>query len=60
VARTNPGKFKSAPESEKIQWINPESDHFVSYMMTGSLMTKKRLWGKISSGLKAGNYTLVI
>jgi hypothetical protein len=29
-------------------------------MLDGSLLTKRRLWGVINSGLKAGEYELIV
>ena len=52
-------KMKRQPDSANKQWIDPENQHFINYMLTGSLMTKKRLWGKIEEGLKAGEYSLL-
>lgn len=47
------------PNSESTQWIDPQSEHFKEYMLDGSLMTKKRVWGVLNNGLKAGEYTLL-
>lgn len=50
---------KRGPNSESTQWIDPENQHFKQYMLDGSLMTKKRVWGVLNNGLKAGDYELL-
>jgi hypothetical protein len=53
-------KFKRCPNSDQVQWIDPENEHFVVWMRTAGLPNFRKLWGKIESDLIAGDYTVNI
>lgn len=60
IARLNDrlGKYKRAPDSSRIQWIDPEDEHFQVWMRTASLPNSRKLYGKIEQDLPPGTYTL--
>lgn len=48
-------KFKRCANSEQLQWIDPEDEHFIVWMRPSGLSTFRKLWGKIeSTDLKQG------
>lgn len=55
-------KFKRAPNSRAVQWLDPEDEHFIVWMRVAGLPKFRKLWGKLEShDLKAGeNYYLEI
>ena len=42
------GTFKKQENSSQLQWINPESGHFMTWMKNSALITKYKLWGQIN------------
>ena len=54
------GKYRRAENSSATQWTDPENEHFVNWMRIAGLPNFKKLWGRISSPLAAGNYSMTI
>ncbi len=50
-------KYRRAPNSSQVQWIDPEDEHFIVWMRTAGLPNFKKLYGKIFTPMKAGKYS---
>lgn len=53
-------KYKRQPNSESVQWIDPENEHFIVWMRTSGLPDFKKLWGRIETDLEAGEYRIQV
>lgn len=42
------------------QWINVTDPRFMNWMRIATLSNFRKLWGRVNSGVPAGNYTLII
>ena len=53
-------KYKNAPNSDQIQWLNVEDERFIVWMRPAALPDFRKLWGKIDKDLSKGDYELTI
>ena len=53
-------KYKNAPNSDQIQWLNVEEERFIVWMRPAALPDFRKLWGKIDKDLSKGDYVLSI
>ena len=52
--------FKRRKDYKTKQWIDVENEHFINWMNIETSHNFKKIWGKIDSDLKPGNYTLIV
>ncbi len=52
--------FKRHADSEEIQWIDVENEHFMIWMNMETYNNFRKLWGRIDDNLSVGNYSLKI
>jgi len=54
------GQYARGPNSNQTQWIDPEDEHFISWMRPAGLSNFKKLWAIINQPLQVGTYTLTV
>jgi hypothetical protein len=53
-------KFAKPPNASSIQWVDVTNEHFIVWMRTAATPNFRKLWGRIDTGLPAGNYVLTV
>jgi hypothetical protein len=50
----------AAKNWDQVQWTDMTNEHFIVWMRTAGLPNFRKLYGKITQDIEAGNYTVVI
>jgi LEM3 (ligand-effect modulator 3) family / CDC50 family len=54
------GKYKNAPNWEKIQWQDVENERFIVWMRTSATNDFVKLWGILDQDLNQGVYNIIV
>jgi len=53
-------KFKNPTTAKTGQWADIEDEHFIVWMRTAGLPDFRKLWGRVETEMKAGDYKVTI